>query len=202
MAPTAAGQLYQPTQPQQQYGPPPGYGYGGYPQGGGITLQQPQMLPVAVPNISGGINMQIEGAQLDKYQTAAIAGGQMGLQAFGMIGNMLNSFLNWDLQKLSLASQQEIALKFYDVQDSIAAKQTSVAMRQIDVQEHAIDTQRDMHREQTRHEQTLARLEGATQRQLALIAENGKSDRAKMLSVASDAFKRGSWDMGLPALPS
>ncbi|MFH0799965.1 MAG: hypothetical protein V2A66_07295 [Pseudomonadota bacterium] len=194
--------------PYQQTGSPYGQspygsaGYGGYPgygYGGGIGMSQPQMLPVSAPSVGGGINMQIQGAKLDDKQTANLGYAQQGLQAFGMVSNMVNSFLNWDLSKTSMNNQMTVALKYYDTQDTIAGYQTKVAMRQLDVQQNAIYVQQQMHTDQMRHEEKLASLEGATKRQLLAIEVQGKADRAKILSV-SDAFTRRGWDMGMPSI--
>ena len=196
--------------PTLGYGSPQGYGgypqnYGGYPPGGGmISIPQPQMLPVSAFGAGGGLNMQIKGKELSANQTDALAWGQLGNQTLGMVGNMINSYLNWDLQSKALKAQMEAITGehgYYATQDKIAGYQTQVAMKQLQVQENAIYVQKDMHTEQIRHEETMTRLEGATQRQLAVVAENAKTDRAQILSV-SDAFNRRSRDMGMPAMAS
>jgi hypothetical protein len=125
--------------------------------------------------------------------------GQFGMQAVGQIASIGQMIANYKLASQAMKSQTTIACKYYDTQDKIAGYQMEVALAQTNVQGKAIDAQVEMHSEQCRHEQALARLNNSVQARLASIAENGKTERARILSM-TDAFSRGSWDMGTPAI--
>lgn len=185
----SAGQQY----PAQQTGYPAQTGYPGYQQQGPM-FQQPQMLPIAPYQMSGP-NIKLTG-NVDSlpnwyWYGSAITNG------IGAAGNIVNSFFNYSLSGKAINAQKDIAIKYYATQDSIAGRQEKVALRQLGVQENAIFTQQAMHGEQTRHEEVMARLEGATQARLARISEDGRTERAKILSV-SDAFSRRGYDSGTP----
>jgi len=120
-------------------------------------------------------------------------------QAFSTAANTVIAGFNYGLQGKALDAQSAIAGKYYDTQEKIAGYQQTVALRQLDVQETAIFVQQEMHRVQVRSEERLVRLEGATQVRLARVSQDGKTDRARIMST-QDAFSRSGRFMGEPNL--
>ncbi|HQB07543.1 MAG TPA: hypothetical protein PK712_06765, partial [Rectinema sp.] len=74
-----------------------------------------------------------------------------------------------------------------------------VAMRQLDVQETAMYTQQSMHKAQIDHEQRMMKLENSARIAIARVQENGKNERARVLSVANTFSARRSWNYGYPS---
>lgn len=177
------------------YGPPHGYQPPPQqPMGPTFTPAAMQAPPFAMsmPNIA------LKG-NLTPGQQEGMLWANAGGNLVGAAGNIMNSVFNYNLAKMSMESQSAIATKYYEVQDNIAGYQSKVALKQLGVQNNAIAAQQSMHRDQIRHEEQMARLESSMQRQLARIGENGRTERAKIMST-SDAFNRRGWDMGNPAL--
>ena len=112
--------------------------------------------------------------------------------------NIVGMSLQSALASQSMSNQCKIAGKYYETQGEIANYQRQVAIKQLDVQFEAINAQQRMHSEQARHEERMAKLEGSTQTRLASIAEQGKTDRARILSV-TDAFSRCGYSYGSAA---
>lgn len=170
-------------------------GYGApQPQAGAVQLSTPAQLPytpISAPNLNISIPKLSEG------MAAKYLGWQTLIQAGGAVGNIITSFLNYGIAKTAMEKQAEVAGKYYDTQDKLAGYQKDVAIRQLDVQESGFYVQRDMHSAQVRHEENMARLEGHTRARLARIGEDGRTERARILSV-TDAFSRRGWDMGTP----
>lgn len=165
------------------------------------TIPQWQAAPQQMggwPTITVDHSFKNDEQAADYLKTAA------GLQ-FG--GNIINGLLNIWSQSMqsSLASegmqhQADIAMKYYSTQGEIAGYQREVALKQLQVQSDAINVQQSMHSGQMLHEEVMAKLENSAQARLASIAEQGKTDRARIMSM-TDAFKRSSYDSGSPFLP-
>ncbi|MFH1830768.1 MAG: hypothetical protein ABH871_08355 [Pseudomonadota bacterium] len=189
--------------PQGQGYPPPygqqGYGYPQQPQGPAVGAYTPLANPAGNP--FGGMPAINASVELDPTVGAELIKKQQMWGAIGMIGSQVNQTLatglNYALASKSLEIQGTIAEKYYTTQDNIAQYQKEVALTQLAVQEEGMFVQKDMLSNQILHEQKMARLEGATQARLAQIAENGKTQRAEILSM-TDAFSRSGWDMGAP----
>lgn len=202
---TSAGQQYPASntygQPQGYYGQQgyPGQQYPpvmGPPQQQGPSFVMPQMLATS-PMQAPQMKVNVDGS------SANIPSGywwmQGGSMALGAVTNLVSSILNYNLSSEAMETQYDIYNRNMTAQETIAGYQKDVALAQLGAQGKAIEAQTTMHGEQTRHEQAMGKLEQNTQVMLARIAENGKTDRARILSV-SDAFSRRGWDMGLPAL--
>ena len=106
----SAGQnLYQ----QGSTGYPPGHGGGAmYPQYGGVmpgpSLQQPLFNPTPFSQ-GGGIDASIE-LDSSKVDTQSYMNWQLGLQAGGMAGNMLNNLYSYWLASKSLPASKSIPM--------------------------------------------------------------------------------------------
>jgi hypothetical protein len=180
-----------------QGSPPQGTGY---PQQQGPTVGS--YAPIQSPAFYNGMPTVNASVQLDPEAGKEIIKDQQLWGGIGMVGSQVNQtfnqIFNYLLANKSLGVQQAVAEKYYDTQDKIAGYQRDVALNELAVRETAIYVSQDMHKDQIVHEEQMARLEGSTQSRLARIAEDGKTDRAKILSM-SDAFSRTGWDMGAPA---
>lgn len=182
----SAGNNY-PTAPG--YGPPPGYGMAPPAGPSFATPAQLQYMPMSQPNL----NITMDSSKVpDNYLK-----WQTGLQGGAMLSNLGTTIANYYIAKKSMEAQAKIAVKYYETQDNIASYQKDVAIKQLEVQDSALFVQKDMHFTQTRHEENMARLEGHTQARLARITEDGRSERARILSM-TDAFSRRGWGMGAP----
>lgn len=191
---TSAGQQY--LGPQQPGYPPQQQGY--YPpqqQPQGPAFVMPQLLPVGTFQ-PPAFNMNFEDANMSDVPKVYWWG--QGIAAVGgMAGNVLNSIFNYELSSQAMTDQRKIAIKYYDTQDAIAGYQKDVALEQLSVQGDAIAAQVEMHGNQVNHEQEMGKLEKSTRVVLAKISEDGRTERAKVLSMGN-AFARGGWDMGTP----
>lgn len=148
---------------------------------------------IAQSNFMPQINYE---AQLEPGTAGKLAIGQL------IAGTILNGFAIWanhDISSKSIAAQKAIALQYYSTQQAIAGMQQEVALKQLGVQEYAITIQQKMHSAQIWHEQRMKTIESSMQFKLAKISEDGRSERAKILSVR-DAFTRGNYDLGLPRI--
>lgn len=201
----SAGQQYPAS---NIYGQPQGYyGQQGYPgqqyppvmgpqQQQGPSFVMPQMLatsPMQAPQMK--VNVDGSSANIPSWYW----GLQGGSMLVGALTNLATTHFNYLLSSKAMEAQYNIYDRNMTAQETIAGYQKEVALQQLGEQGKAIEAQTTMHGEQTRHEQAMGKLEQNTQVMLARIAENGKTDRARILSV-SDAFSRRGWDMGLPAL--
>ena len=177
-----AGQ-YNPSQLQQS-----GMYPGMYP---GI-YQGPPFTPMLLPSTPFGPSLNID-AKVDE-----LGPGVLALQAGGMVGGLVNQIMNFSLAGDAMNHQANIASKYYDTQQNIASYQQEAALRQLEIQDNAVLVQQRMHRDEIRHKETMKELELKTQSRLARIAEEGRTERAKILST-SDAFSRRGWDYGIPS---
>ena len=166
--------------PYQQTGMQPGM----YP------YQGPTFQPMLLPSTPFGSNINIE---LNEMTDGAI-----GLQAGGMVAGMVNQLMNYSLASDAMGHQADIAGQYYSTQQNIASYQQEVALKQLEIYDNSLLVQQRMHKDQMGHEENMAKLESKTQGRLAQIAEDGRTDRAKILSV-SDAFSRRGWDYGVPS---
>lgn len=173
--------------PYQQGGVQQGMYPGMYPG----MYQGPTFTPTLLPSTSFGPSLNVD-AKVDELGT-----GVLGLQAGGMVAGLVNQLMNFGLAGAAMNYQNQIASKYYDTQQNIASYQQEAALRQLEIQDNAVLVQQRMHRDQMRHEETMKELELKTQSRLARIAEEGRTERAKILS-ASDAFSRRGWDYGAP----
>lgn len=175
--------------------------YNPYQQGGIQPGMYPGMMgPTFQPtfpqwNVPSGPAINFDGklGELSPGQKS----GLMGMQGFGMVAGGIFQGLNTWLASESMNHQFGIANKYYDTQQNIASYQQEAALRQLEIQDNALFVQQRMHRDQMRHEETMKELESKTQSRLARITEEGRTERAKVLSV-SDAFSRRGWDYGMP----
>lgn len=135
--------------------------------------------------------------QLGDYLNSSMKWGA-GLNALNSVANLVSQYMQYRLANNAMSKQAQIANKYYDTDLAIKGLQSKVAIKQLGVQNNAITMQGRMHSNQIRHEEVMSRLEGSTQARLAAIAEQGKTDRAKILS-ASDAFNRRGYNYGIPA---
>jgi hypothetical protein len=178
-----------------------GYG-GGYaqPQGPQVGTYQPlgpaAQLPIAAPSISASVELDSETGKKMIESQQKMAVGSMVANSFT---STIHDMLNHSLAMKSLGVQETVALRYYDSQDKIAGDQRAVAFKQLDVQEAGIYAQQEMHRDQTLHEEKMARIEGSVQARLASITEDGKTQRAEIMTM-NDAFSRNGWDMGTPVI--
>jgi len=124
---------------------------------------------------------------------------QMEYQGIGagcsMLANMGSQIMQYCLASKGMEAQTEIACKYYDTQSTIAGYQRDVAVKQLDVQMTAINANEKMQGVECIHEETMQRLQGAAQARLAMISEQGKTDRAKILAT-TDAFSRNHYSYG------
>lgn len=176
--------------PYQQMGMQPGMQPGMYPGMYQGPTFQPMLLP-STPFGSNNINIELDELTL----------GAGLLQAGGMVGGLANQIMNTFLASDAMGKQADIADKYYSTQQNIASYQQEVALRQLEIYDNSLLVQQRMHKDQMGHEENMAKLESKTQGRLARIAEDGRTDRAKILSV-SDAFSRRGWDYGLPSFLS
>lgn len=175
--------------------------YNPYQQGGIQPGMYPGMMgPTFQPmfpqwNVPSGPAVNLSG-NLDKLSSTQ-EWGVLGMQGLGMVAGATFQGLNTWLASEAMNYQNKIANKYYTTQQNIASYQQEAALRQLEIQDNALFVQQRMHRDQMRHEETMKELELKTQSRLARITEEGRTERAKILS-ASDAFSRRGWDYGAP----
>lgn len=162
--------------------------------GGGMGITMPQSTPLAYMPQQSGMQMKLN---VPKDDAPAALAWQGSNQALSTIGNTIIAGLNSSLQGKAIEAQSSVMKAYYGTQEKIAGFQKQVAMRQLDVQERAVLTQSQMHRNQLAYEEKVTRLEGSTQAKLARIHEDGKTARARTMTM-TDAFKssREDWFYG------
>ena len=121
------------------------------------------------------------------------------MQALDSIGNMMAAGFNYGLQAKQIDANRAVAEAYYESVNTIASYKQHVAMRQLDVQETAIYAQQNMHQAQIDHEQRMMKLENSARIAIARVQENGKNERARVLSVANTFSARRSWNYGYPS---
>ena len=176
---------------------------GGYPPP--QMYQQPQpapMAPFTIAQVATGSmqpswpEMKFSTEKLDKEVAGNILGWQTAMNGVQVAGNIGLSIANAFLASEGMQKQFDLQKRDFDLRDKVALYQKEVALGQLDNQRSAIDTQNEMHQNQISHEQEMRKLEGNTQERLARIAESGKTERARFLSV-SDAFNRRDYSNGV-----
>lgn len=184
-------------QPYGGIGGYPGYPGMSYPGGiGGGAMFQPVTLGSS-PRRGGGTTTRVD-VNGDGPNGRIYAYGNIASDVLGNLNDALSTGLNFALASDAMSKQMTIATAYYATQERIAGMQKDVAGKQIQLQEKAIDTQYKMYKDQRIHEQTLARLEGATQERLARIAEDGKLARLGVMETSRAFGQRNSWKMGEP----
>lgn len=164
---------------------------------GGTTNNQNSMFQIGAPSLvpylqTGGSDYRLKldgsaamwamGANEVNRAATTVCNTILGAKNAGIVNNMIDA-------------QETVATKYYDTQEKIAGYQQEVALKYMDVQETAIFAQERMHGKQTEHEQKMMKLENSARVKLAQVAEKGRTDRTKILSV-QDAFSRRGYFMG------
>lgn len=165
----------------------------------GGMIQLPGFSPVNYNSVSrgSGIKANVNLTKEGDIKTALGING--GLQILDSIGNMLATGLNYGLQGQQIEANKAVAEAYYDSVNTVASYKQQVAMRQLDVQETAMYTQQNMHKAQIDHEQRMMKLENSARVAIARVQEDGKSERARVLSVIDTFSARRSWSYGYPS---
>lgn len=122
---------------------------------------------------------------------------QMGNNVINAVSDALEFGLQTYVATQAMNHQASIANEYYKTQGTIAGEQRAVAMEQLNVQLEAVHSNERMHRQQTLHEERMMDLEKSLQTRLASISEQGKSDRARIMTM-NDVFSRRSYSYGSP----
>lgn len=186
----SAGQHNDPRMQQGGYSPPVPQAYAPPPQAPFVIPQvQTSGMQPAWPS------MTFKPKELDDGTARGYLWGQFAVNAAQAVGNIIISGFNIGLAREGMQKQYDLQVADFALRDKVAGYQKEIAYKQLTNQESAIKTQAEMHKNQTLHEEEMRKLEGRTQERLAKIAESGKTERARFLSV-SDAFNRRDYSNG------